>query len=398
VLDASAETSLNAALKADLAELRASDLDRHLRIVARLHGAVVRTVSGEAVDFSSNDYLGLATDPRLASAATAAIDIYGSGSGAARLISGNNPEHEGLERELAEFLGVERTLTFSSGFSANVGIIPALVRRGDVIFADQLNHASLIDGCRLSRAEVHVYPHADVDTLRRGLASVRGDFRRALIVTDGMFSMDGDSAPLRDIVSLAHDFDAWTYVDDAHAIGVVGARGRGTPEALGVDGEIDVLVGTLGKAFGSAGALVAGSASLCEYLLNRARSFVFSTAAPASQAAAARAALHVILDEPERRNRVAANARSLRSALDARGIVNAGARESHIIPIVVGEAARTMGIGAALAERGCLVGAVRPPTVPKDTSRLRVTISSEHTADQIESFAGALMEELRVLK
>jgi 8-amino-7-oxononanoate synthase len=397
VPDASAHASLDAALNTDLAELRASDLDRHLRVVARLHGAVVRTASGEAVDFSSNDYLGLATDPRLASAATAAIDVYGSGSGAARLISGNNPEHEGLERELAEFLGVERTLTFSSGFSANVGIIPALVRRGDVIFADQLNHASLIDGCRLSRAEVHVYPHADVDALRRGLASVRGDFRRALIVTDGMFSMDGDSAPLRDIVSLARDFDAWSYVDDAHAIGVVGARGRGTPEALGVDGEIDILVGTLGKAFGSAGALVAGSASLCEYLLNRARSFVFSTAAPASQAAAARAALHVILDEPERRDRVAANARSLRSALDARGIVSAGARESHIIPIVVGEAARTMAIGAALAERGFLVGAVRPPTVPKDTSRLRVTISSEHTADQIESFAIALMEGLRVL-
>jgi 8-amino-7-oxononanoate synthase len=314
------------------------------------------------------------------------------------LISGNNPEHAGLERDLAEFLGVERTLTFSSGFSANVGIISALVRRGDVVFADQLNHASLIDGCRLSRAEVHVFPHADVDALRRGLASVRADFRRALIVTDGMFSMDGDSAPLREIVSLAHEFDAWSYVDDAHAIGVVGACGRGTPEALGVDGEIDVLVGTFGKAFGSAGAFVAGTASLCEYLLNRARSFVFSTAAPASQAAAARAALHVILDEPERRGRVAANVRALRSALDARGIVSAGARESHIIPIVVGEAARTMAVGAALAERGFLVGAVRPPTVPKDTSRLRVTIGSEHTPAQIESFAGALMEALRVLK
>ncbi|HEY4128970.1 MAG TPA: 8-amino-7-oxononanoate synthase [Gemmatimonadaceae bacterium] len=397
MLDASAKSSLDSALSADLAALRASDLDRHLRIVARIHGAVVRTDAGEAIDFSSNDYLGLATDPRLGAAAAAAIDVYGTGSGAARLISGNNPEHEALERELAQFLGVERTLTFSTGFAANVGAIPALVGRGDAIFADQLNHASLIDGCRLSRADVHVYPHGDVGALHAMLVEYRGDARRALIVTDGMFSMDGDSAPLREIVALAREYDAWTYVDDAHAIGVVGARGCGTIEALNLEGEIDVLVGTLGKAFGSAGAFVAGGDALCEHLLNRARSFIFSTGSPASQAAASRAALHIITNEPERRARVIENVRRLRTALDACGITTAGDGDSHIIPIVVGEAAKTVALGAALAERGFLVGAVRPPTVPDGTSRLRLTIGSEHTAEQIDVFATVLAEEMSKL-
>ncbi len=392
VLDASAKTTLDSALNSDLSALRASDLDRHLRIVARVHGAVVRTEAGEAIDFSSNDYLGLATDPRLAAAATAAIDMYGTGSGAARLISGNNPEHDQLERELAEFLGVERTLTFSSGFGANVGAIPALVSRGDMIFADQLNHASLIDGCRLSRAGVCVYPHNDVEALKSILGERRSAARRALIVTDGMFSMDGDSAPLREIVALAHDYDAWTYVDDAHAVGVVGPRGRGTAEALGVADDVDILVGTFGKAFGAAGAFVAGSDPLCEYLLNRARSFVFSTGAPPSQAAAARAALRAIGDEPERRARVGENARRLRAGLSDRRIATVGEAESHIVPIVVGAAASTMEVGAALSARGYLVGAVRPPTVPEGTSRLRVTVSSEHTVEQIDGLVAALGE------
>ena len=390
VLDASTNTSLDAALAADLAALRAAGLDRHLRIVSRRIGAIVDTLAGEAVDFSSNDYLGLATDPRLSAAALRALNTYGTGSGAARLISGNNPEHDALERELAAFLGVERTLTFSSGYAANVGTIAALVGRGDVIFADALNHASLIDGCRSSRAAIHVYPHADIDALAAGLAAHRASHRRALIVSDGLFSMDGDTAPLPALVSLARQFDAWTYVDDAHAIGVVGNQARGSAEAFGVEREIDVLVGTFGKAFGSAGAFVAGSSMLCEYLLNRARSFVFSTATPAPQAAASRAAIDVIRDHPGRRARLRENVRALHAALAQRGISHAGQGDSHIVPIVIGGAARTMAVGAALAERGFLVGAVRPPTVPEGTSRLRVTLSSDHSAKQITNFAAAL--------
>lgn len=395
MLDASTNTDLDSALAADLAALRAADLDRHLRIVSRFHGAVVNTPTGDAVDFSSNDYLGLATDPRLAAAALRALNSYGTGSGAARLISGNNPEHDALERELALFLGVERTLTFSSGYAANVGAIAALAGRGDVIFADALNHASLIDGCRLSRATVHVYPHTDVDALAAALAAHRPSHRRALIVSDGMFSMDGDAAPLPTLVSLARQFDAWTYIDDAHAIGVVGEHARGSAELLGVERDIDVLVGTFGKAFGSAGAFVAGSSVLCEYLLNRARSFVFSTAVPAAQAAASRAAIDVIRDHPGRRVRLAQNVRALHAALAQRGISHAGHGDSHIVPIVIGDAARTMAAGAALAERGFLVGAVRPPTVPRGSSRLRVTLSSDHSAKQVDDFAAALDAALR---
>ena len=394
MLDTTVKPSLDASLGADLTALREADLDRHLRIVSRLRGAVVRTANGEAVDFSSNDYLGLATDPRVAAAAIDALQEYGAGSGAARLISGNNPEHETLERELAAFLGVERTLTFSTGYAANVGAISALVGRGDVIFSDALNHASLIDGCRLSRAAVHVYPHADVDALASLLASHRSSHRRALIVSDGMFSMDGDTAPLEALVSLGRQFDAWTYLDDAHAVGVVGENGRGSAEALGVEHEIDVLVGTFGKALGSAGAFVAGSAPLCEYLLNRARSFVFSTAVPAAQAAASRAAIAIVRNEPARRARVAHNAHLLRSRLSSRGIPCVGNDDSHIIPIVVGPAARTMAAGSALAAQGFLVGAVRPPTVAEGTSRLRVTVGSEHTEGQIAELVAALAEVL----
>jgi 8-amino-7-oxononanoate synthase len=394
VLDASVKTSLDSALAADLAALQAAHLDRHLRIIARVGGAAVRTDAGEAIDFSSNDYLGLATDARLAAAAGRALSEFGTGAAAARLISGNNPEHGELERELAAFLGVERVLTFSNGYAANVGAIPALATREDVIFADRLNHASLIDGCRLSRAEVCVYAHTDVDALGELLAARRHRHRRALIVTDGMFSMDGDTAPLAQIASLARQFDAWTYVDDAHAVGVVGVHGRGSIETCGVQNQIDILVGTLGKAFGSAGAFVAGSAALGEYLVNRARSFVFSTAAPAAQAAASREALRVIESEPELRARAIANVGALRDALAARGIPSLGDTDSHIVPIPIGDAARTMAIGEALAARGFLVGAVRPPTVPEGTSRLRVTVSAAHTPRQILEFAVALGEAM----
>jgi 8-amino-7-oxononanoate synthase len=386
-------SSIDDVLGAELSRLRNQHIERTLRPTGRRRGAIVETKHGPAVDFSSNDYLGLATDERLIVAATEALREHGVGAGAARLISGNNPEHEALERELAEFFGAERALTFSSGYAANVGIIPALVTRGDVIFADALNHASLIDGCRLSRATVHVYPHADSRGLAMLLDRHRTEARRALIVTDGLFSMDGDFAPIDEIVDLARRFGAWTYVDDAHGAGVLGGGGRGTASLFGGSGAIDVTVGTLGKAFGAAGAFVYGSAALVQYLLNRARSFVFSTAMLPAQAAAARQAIRIVSAEPERRQALAENAAMLRGALSGVGVATPG--DGPIIPVLIGDETRTMRIGATLARTGFLVGAVRPPTVPPGSSRLRITASAAHTRDQIDGLAGALEVAIR---
>ncbi|MEO7082927.1 MAG: 8-amino-7-oxononanoate synthase [Gemmatimonadaceae bacterium] len=389
------DSGLDAALKTDLASIASLGLERTLRLTARRHGADVETPAGRAVDFSSNDYLGLAADPRLVAAAARAMSEQGVGSTASRLIAGNNPEHEALEGALAEFFNVERALTFSSGFLANVGTIPALVGREDVIFADSLNHASLIDGCRLSRATVHVYPHADTDILEGLLTAHRAKARRALIITDGLFSMDGDTAPLAQIAGLARRFEAWTYVDDAHGVGVVGENGRGSIAAAELEGQIEVVVGTLGKAFGGAGAFVLGSPPLIQYLLNRARSFIFSTAMLPAQAAAGRAALGVVSAEPLLREKVAANARLMRRRLCSECVNALGDETSPIVPVLIGETSRTMQIGADLAARGFLVGAVRPPTVPDGTSRLRITISAAHTDDQIARFSRTLGDLVR---
>ncbi len=388
-------SSLDAALSADLDKLRDLSLERVFRSTARRNGAVVETIHGQAVDFSSNDYLGLASDARLVDAAWRALRDEGVGAAASRLIAGNNPEHEALEADLATFFGAEAALTFSSGYTANVGIIPALVGRGDAIFSDALNHASLIDGCRLSRATVHVYPHADAAALASLVDRHRAGARRALIVTDGLFSMDGDLAPLAPIVEIARRADVWTCVDDAHGAGVTGPDGRGTASHFGLASTIDITVGTLGKAFGAAGAFVYGSATLVQYLLNRARSFVFSTAMLPAQAAAAREGLRVAAAEPERRGRMAVNARLMRRELSTGGVKTFGEPESPIVPVLIGDAAATVRIGSTLAALGFLVGAVRPPTVPPETSRLRVTISAAHTEEQIASLAGLLADILR---
>ncbi|MEP6493683.1 MAG: 8-amino-7-oxononanoate synthase [bacterium] len=389
------QASLDDALRTELAVLRERDLERTLRTTSRRRGVVVETERGTAIDFSSNDYLGLASDQRLAGAAVRAIAEQGIGSGAARLIAGNNTEHEALERAVADFFGAESALTFSTGYAANVGMIPAIVGRGDVIFSDALNHASLIDGCRLSRAATHVYAHGDPDSLKSLLDQHRHSARRTLIVTDGVFSMDGDTAPLTAIVDLAHRYDAWTYVDDAHAVGVVGHDGRGSASVAGIQGDIDISVGTFGKAFGVAGAFVYGSATLTRYLLNRARSFVFSTGVMPAQAAASREALRIVRAEPELRERLAVNARSLHQSLRDVGIRPIGIETQHILPIVVGDQADTMHLAAALADHGYLVGAVRPPTVPEGTSRLRITVSAAHTPEHIRGFVGALALAVR---
>lgn len=387
-------SSLDADLGRRLAELEQAGLRRALRGVERREGVEVIIDGSVAIDFSSNDYLGLAADPRIARAAARALEQAGTGAGAARLISGNHPLHEQLERELAAFEGAAAALLFASGYAANTGAIPALVGRGDAVYSDALNHASLIDGCRLSRAELRVFPHGDGDALHGMLRGDAGRFARRMIVVDGVFSMDGDLFPLDRLAELAREHDAWTYVDDAHGTGVLGPNGRGTAEHFGVEGAIDVRMGTLGKALGTAGAFVAGSERLREWLLNRARPFVFTTGTPPALAAATLEALRIVREESWRRERVRENARRLREGLAALGYCTPGAADGHIVPVLTGDAEATMRIGAGLRARGFLAGAVRPPTVPPGGSRLRITLSAAHTAEQIGGLLDALRTEL----
>ena len=387
--------SLDETLGDELVALQAMGLRRTLRSVQQRRAGTVQLHGERVADFASNDYLGLASDPRVARAASAVLQAEGTGAGAARLISGHHPVHEALERALASFKGVERALLFPSGYMANVGAIPALVGREDVIYSDTLNHASLIDGCRLSRATVRVFPHCDLGALRELLRQDQHSFRRALIVVEGMFSMDGDLFPLDGLVELAKEYEAWTYVDDAHATGILGATGAGTVEQFGVAERVDVVVGTLGKAMGTMGAYVAGSLELVEYLTSRARSFIFTTATPPAMAAAALEALRIAEVEPWRRQHVKDRARQLRGRLRAAGRTTTGADDAHIVPIVVGDALRTMALVADLRRRGFLIGGVRPPTVPEGTARLRVSVSAVHAPELVDMLAANLIDAMR---
>lgn len=381
-LDESLATSLDA--------LRHAGLERRLRECSHRDGATLVANGRRVVDFASNDYLGLASDRRIAAAASNALASGGVGGAAARLISGNHPLHTELERALASFKRTDRALLFSSGYAANTGAIPALVGRRDVVYSDELNHASLIDGARLSRAEVRTFPHRDIGALARMLHEDAGHFRQALIVVDAVFSMDGDTFPLDELVALAREHGAWTYVDDAHGTGVLGDEGRGTLAAYGVEGEIDVVMATLGKALGTAGAFIAGSRTLIEFLLHRARTFVYTTASPPALAAAALEALRVASAEPWRRDAVRSNAHRVRAGLATLGVPAPGPADGHIVPVVLGSAARASEAGDLLFHAGFLVGAVRPPTVPPGTARLRLSVSAAHTAVQIDALLDAL--------
>jgi 8-amino-7-oxononanoate synthase len=386
--------SLDAALLEDLARLEAAGLRRFPHPVERRQGAEIEMEGELLLDFASNDYLGLAADPRLAAGAASALASAGTGAAAARLIAGTHPLHLRLEQALAGLKGCEAALLFPTGYAANTGCIPALVGPGDVVYSDALNHASLIDGCRLSRAEVRVFAHADVDALDAALRADRGRFRRRLLVVDAVFSMDGDLFPLRELVPLARRHQAWTYLDDAHGTGVLGAEGRGALEHWGVEGEVEVVMGTLGKALGSAGAFVAGSARLREWLLNRARSFVFSTATPPALAAAGLAALEIVRAEPWRREALRHNPRALRTRLAAAGWPPSGESAGHIVPVQVRSGEEALRIQSRLREQGFLVGAVRPPTVPVGTSRLRITLSAAHAPEAVAGLGDALLREL----
>ncbi len=375
----------------ELAKLDRAGLRRKLATRGGPAGARTVIDGQELVNFGSNDYLGLAVDERLAAAAGAAMAEGGWGSAASPLVSGRSRLHQKIEERLARFEGAEAALLFPSGFSANTGTIPALAGRDDAIYGDAKNHASIIDGCRLSRAETHVYPHAECDALEALLESHVGQYRRRLIVTDSLFSMDGDLAPLGGLAELAERFDGMLMVDEAHATGVFGAGGRGVVEYLGVEDRVDVRVGTLSKALGSGGGFVSGDRSLIDWLANRARSYVFSTAQPAANSAAALAALEIVETEPERRQMLLKRADSLRDSLRAQGW-NVGRSESQIVPVYLGEAERAMQLAAALREWRLFVPGIRPPSVPVGEALLRISLSYAHTPAMIDQLVGALGE------
>lgn len=381
---------LRASLQRELNELADQDLRRSFRRVERREGARILVDGRPAVDFSSNDYLGLAGHPEIVRAVQAALKLDALGAGASRNLSGNHPRHEALEERLARWKGAEASLLFTSGYAANVGTIPALAGTGSVVYSDALNHASIIDGCRLSRAEVRIFPHLDLTALADMLERDRGAFDRRIIVVEGVYSMDGDLFPLDRLVPIAREHGAWIYVDDAHGTGVLGESGAGSAEHWGVASEIDITLGTLGKALGVSGAFVAGPRVLRELLLNRARSSLFTTAPPSAIAAGASAAVEIARAESWRRERLRENADRLAAGLAELGLVPMGEPAGHIVPVVLGDARSTMEVSRHLLDRGYLVGGIRPPTVPAGAARLRISLSAAHTPGEIAGLLAVL--------
>jgi 8-amino-7-oxononanoate synthase len=374
-------------IEARLDELKALGLHRRTRLVSGPQGPHVLLDGKPVLLLCSNNYLGLADHPRLREAAAEAAMRWGVGAGASRLVSGTMTIHRRLEERLAEFKGRQAALLFGSGYLANTGTIAALARPGDVVFSDELNHASIIDGCRLSRAEVFVYEHGDMEHLRWGILQSEG--RGALIVTDSVFSMDGDVAPLAEIVDLAERFGLRTVVDEAHATGTLGPGGRGAVAEAGLDDQVDVIVGTLGKALGSYGAFVACDQQMAHYLVNAARTFIFSTALPPSAVAGALAALELIGERPRLVAKLAANAAALRLALQNEGF-DVGTSRTQILPLVIGEAQRAMRICETALAGGVYAQAIRPPTVPDMTSRLRLAVMATHNEEELRAAARTL--------
>jgi glycine C-acetyltransferase/8-amino-7-oxononanoate synthase len=370
-----------------LQALRARSLDRHLREIASAQGAEIEISDRRLVNFSSNDYLGLANDPRLREAAIAAIGEFGVGAGASRLISGTQSAHLRLERALAKWKGTEATLCFSSGYAAALGTIPALATKTDVVLLDKLCHASLVDGARLSGAILRVFPHNHLGKLESHLEWARRECpgKRVLIVTESVFSMDGDRAPLRELVELKERFDALLMLDEAHAIGVIGANGRGLAAAENLSDGVDVQMGTLSKALGVSGGYICGSRDLVEWLINRARSFIYSTAPPSAIAAAALASVDFLSSpEGEERRRLLWERINLMSELLS--VSCSGA----IFPWIVGDEQAALDLASALQSEGFFVPAIRYPTVAKGAARLRITVTAAHEEAQIRALCKAI--------
>jgi glycine C-acetyltransferase len=382
----------------EIDDLKAKHLYRPLRVMSAAQGPVTVVDGREVISLSSNDYLGLTHHPRLREAALKAVGEYGVGSGAVRTIAGTMTEHEQLEAELAEFKGVEAVLTFQSGFTANTGVIPTITGEADLIVSDALNHASIIDGMRLSKAPRKVFPHRDVAALRDllrtaasdGRADGAGPYRLILVVTDGVFSMDGDIAPLPEIVEAAEEFGAAVYVDDAHASGVLGKNGRGSVDHFGLHGRVDIQVGTMSKAMGVLGGYVASTQALRELLIQRARPFLFSTSHPPADAAACREAIRVMLDEPWRIDRLWASTRRFKAELTRLGF-DTGRSETPITPVIVGDSELAIRFSGRLFEEGVFATSVVFPTVALDQARLRTIVTAaltdEHLDRAVEAFA-----------
>lgn len=378
-------------LKNELDRLDRTDLLRRLTSTHHLPDGRAVVAGKEAMLLCSNNYLGLSDHPALKTAAMDAVSRYGCGSGASRLVSGNLELHEALEECIAEFKGTESAILFNSGYAANTGTIAALVGRGDTIYSDRLNHASIVDGAILSRARLVRYPHNDHNTLRNLLEQDRSSGRR-LIVTDGVFSMDGDIAPLQELVTLKEQFNCLLMVDEAHASGVMGVNGRGSAAFLGVSGQIDMCMGTLGKALGSCGAYVAGSRDLTTYLMNSARSYIFSTSLPPAVLAASIAAVKIVSSPDGDRLRASLDSnRSLFSSLLRQAGLNTLGSCTQIIPIMVGGAKETMEFSRALLAEGIFVQGIRPPTVPAGSCRLRCTITAAHKGSDLEYAADRII-------
>jgi 8-amino-7-oxononanoate synthase len=380
--------SMDATLQAQLNLRREEHLYRTRLNVASGCSSTLSVEGRSLINFCSNDYLGLASHPDISLALKQAADLYGTGSGASHLVSGHSVVHQKLEEQLAEYSGRPRALLFSTGYMANMGAINALVGRRDLVLQDQLNHASLLDGGRLSQADFKRYKHVDMASLEQRLEQSSAE--RKLIVSDGVFSMDGNLAPLSEISTLAEKHNAWLMVDDAHGVGVLGPQGGGLVEQLGMNlKQVPVLVGTLGKSFGTFGAFVAGSEALIETLIQFSRSYIYTTALPPAVAAATLASLKIVRQESWRRDKLVQLVTRFRRGAEQIGL-QLGASNTPIQPVLINNDAKVMQVGQSLRDAGFLVGAIRPPTVPVGTGRLRITFSADHSEEQVDQLVAAL--------
>jgi len=374
----------------ELSKIKESGLYRELKAVENAQDTRIDIEGKTYLSFCSNNYLGLANHPSVIEAVKKAVDEYGWGACASRLVSGNMTLHEALEKEISRFKRKDAAIVFPTGYMANLGVISSLVSGGDLVISDKLNHASIIDGCRLSGADFRVYAHCNMEKLETILKKT-SKYNRKLIVTDSVFSMDGDLAPLPDIVRIAKEYNAMVMVDEAHGTGVFGENGRGVVEYFNLDNEVDVVMGTLSKAIGSLGGYVCGDDDLISYLRNKARPFMYTTALPPAVCAASIASINLIQEDPSLREALWNNVRCIKERLESLGI-DMISSQSQIIPLLIGDTQKAVDISKLLYERGILIPAIRPPTVPANSSRLRMTVMSSHTQADLESLFNSLRE------
>ncbi|RKD22491.1 2-amino-3-ketobutyrate coenzyme A ligase [Caminicella sporogenes DSM 14501] len=387
-------------LKEKIEELKKQGVYRKLPVLEGANEAEVILNGKKVINLSSNNYLGFANHPRLKKAAIEAVEKYGVGAGAVRTIVGNMDIHEEMEKVLAEFKREEAVMVFQSGFNCNAGTIQAITEKGDLIVSDELNHASIIDGARLSKADKTIYKHNDMDDLERVLKENRDKYRNILIITDGVFSMDGDIANLPDIVELAEKYEAMTYVDDAHGSGVLGENGRGTVDHFGLHGRIDFSIGTLSKAIGVIGGYVAGSKTMQDWLSHRGRPLLFSTSLPPAAVGAIIEAVKMLMESSEYTDRLWANAKFFKERLGKLGF-NTGNSQTPITPVIIGDEAKTMEFSRKLFENGVFVSGIVYPTVPKGTGRVRCMVTAGHTTEQLERAVEVFEKvgkEMKILK